>query len=178
MQMWDLLKHQHPSKFTGNRKTISGGFTLLEMLVVMFIVGLSASLVLPNMAALYDRLSYALERDTFIRNLNDLPRAAMDNNQDLVLVGEYSSSDFGSFNDTAPEFVSAEDLEIRVPYRNSIIRPSKLEVPDNWTVSIPEPIFFRSSGFCSGGRILIDTKYLSYVMSAKAPYCLFSEEPG
>ncbi len=178
MQMWDFLKLRRPRKSKGNNEPVSSGFTLLEMLMVMFIVGLSASLVMPNLPALYDRLSFALERDTFIRKLNDLPHAAMDANQDIVLVGEFSASKSNNKVGAASEYVSIEDLGVRVPYRNPNIRQAMLEVPENWIVNVPEPIFYRLSGFCSGGEIVIETKYLRYVMSAEAPYCDFTEEPG
>ena len=176
MQTWGFLKHRHRKPKRGNHRYSSRGFTLLEMLTVLFVVGLSASLVLPNLPALFDRLNYALERDSFIRKLNDLPQAALKANQDFVLIGDLSASASINSADVDSPYVDVADLGVSVPYRSSNLRIASLDVPQNWKVNVPEPIFFRSSGFCTGGRITVETEHVRVAMSAKAPYCVFSEE--
>ena len=62
------------------------GFSLLEMLVVVFIIGLAAAVVLPNLPRLFDRVAFANERDSLFRSINTLPFQAYSTNQDYVLM--------------------------------------------------------------------------------------------
>ena len=153
----------------------SCGFTLLEVLTVLFIVGLSASLVAPNLPILIDRISFALERDTLVRDLNSLPYTALEMNRDLVLTGEYKFAEGYWEESDEDKSINIDDLDISIPYRSALIKLAPLNVPVDWEVYIPSPIFYRSSGFCSGGRVLISVGELEYTLSAEAPYCQFVE---
>jgi prepilin-type N-terminal cleavage/methylation domain-containing protein len=164
MRMWAFLRTQHLKQKHGSDR----GFTLLEILTVLLIVGLSVGLVAPNLPGVLDRVSFALERDTLIRELNTLPYKAAGANLDFVLVGEFSYS-------ALDEFVDVEELDISVPYRSGGIRMATLSVPQDWSVYVPEPIFFRSSGFCTGGSVIVNVGQFEYALSAQAPYCQFSE---
>ncbi|MFL2770094.1 MAG: Tfp pilus assembly protein FimT/FimU [Rhodospirillaceae bacterium] len=153
----------------------SRGFTLLEVLTVLFIVGLSASLVAPNLPMLIDRISFALERDTLVRDLNALPYAALEMNRDLVLTGEYKFTEGYWEESEEDKAINIDDLDISTPYRSALIKLAPLNVPVDWEVYIPRPIFYRPSGFCTGGRVLVSVGELEYTLLAEAPYCQFEE---
>jgi prepilin-type N-terminal cleavage/methylation domain-containing protein len=171
MRMWAFLRTQHLKQKHGSDR----GFTLLEILTVLLIVGLSVGLVAPNLPGVLDRVSFALERDTLIRELNTLPYKAAGANLDFVLVGEFAYSNPTNTESALDEFVDVEELDISVPYRSGGIRMATLSVPQDWSVYVPEPIFFRSSGFCTGGSVIVNVGQFEYALSAQAPYCQFSE---
>ncbi len=166
-----LRRPPHPEPIS----RASRGFTLLELLTVLFIIGLSASLVAPNLPTLLDRVSFALERDTLLRDLNALPYAALNANRDFVLFGDYAFSATTAAEPTPSETIDIEDLGVSVPYRSAGIKLASLAVPQNWNVVGPTPIFYRSSGFCTGGSVVVSIGKLEYTLLAQAPYCLFSE---
>lgn len=152
------------------------GFTLLEMITVLFIIGLSASLVIPNLPLVFDRIAFALERETVIRTLNTLPYQAFKQNQDLVLKGEHGLKNFASEDPQENEVIDTDDLQLAAPFRSASLRVVSISLPEDWYVSVPEPIIYRSSGFCTGGRVIIELGQAQYALSARAPYCQFSEE--
>ena len=101
----------------------------------------------------------------------------MERSGDMVLLGEYDQ--FSSFDEVADApSVDTEDLNISVPYRHAGIKVAEVSVPDGWQLSVPTPIFFRSSGFCTGGRVNVMVGQVSYSLVANAPYCQFSDEDG
>ncbi len=165
--MWGSSK-QTRSRY---QMIIQRGFTLLEMLMVIFIIGLSAALVSPNLPKLFDRLSFALERDTFVRELNTLSYRAFDKNQDFVLAGNLESNQLATENDEMSASQSVDAFDIVTPYRSASVHMMRLAIPDDWTVKVPEPIFYRSSGFCTGGTVTIQTGQLEYSFVLDAPYC-------
>jgi prepilin-type N-terminal cleavage/methylation domain-containing protein len=169
MQMSDfwILK---PNKMI----TISNGFSLLEVLVVVFIIGLAASLVMPNFPLLFDRLVYANQRDTLLRDINTLPYSAFSSNQDLALAAgtlESTASPTGDEHSDANIAINVDDLELEGSYRASNIRPVKLDIPKGWTMRVSQPIIYRASGFCTGGTVEISAGALRYEYDLAPPYC-------
>jgi len=175
MQMLDSLRLRFSKYYLPRERGLTKGFTLLELLTVLFVLGLIAAIVTPNFPTLFNRLSFAMEREAFIRRLNELPISAMESNQDLILIGkiESSSTEESNVNENAFEI---DGLDIATPYRSAAIKRANIILPDNWKVNIPEPIFFRSSGFCSGGRLIIEIGELRYTLISAPPYCTFTEE--
>ena len=154
--------------------TAANGFSLLEVLVVVFIIGLAASLVMPNFPLLFDRLVYANQRDTFLREINTLPYSAFSSNQDLVLTSVTLESSPGKpENDESDANITIDisDLELEGSYRAPNIRPVKLDIPEGWTIRVSQPIIYRASGFCTGGTINILAGELSYEYDLAPPYC-------
>lgn len=157
-----------------NQKSISNGFSLLEVLVVVFIIGLAASLVMPNFPLLFDRLVYANQRDTLLREINTLPYSAFSSNQDLVLVSgtlEARTSQAENVKSDTRVAINTDDLELVGSYRASNIRPIELDIPNGWSIRVSQPIIYRASGFCTGGTIDIFAGRLSYEYDLAPPYC-------
>ena len=165
--MWDSSTQKNHSGISP-----AAGFSLLEVLTVVFIVGLAAAIVLPNFPQLYDRLVYASTRDTLIREINMLPYSAFDQNQDFLLTEESTRS-----RDPGPEgygngsFFDRSILDLEGARLPSNIRPAPLSIPDGWEVRIPQPIFYRASGFCTGGTVTVSVETLQYNYELNPPYC-------
>ena len=174
--MWDSLKRQRNNRPFADTESSKSGFTLLELLTVLLLIGLVAGIAVPNLPTLFERLSFALERESFIRNLNSLPSSALESNQDLVLFGDLEPFSNDLTIETDEEYVYLEDLKLDVPYRSSSVKKARLEFPETWIVTVPQPILYRSSGFCSGGQVLILIGRSRYSLSSKAPYCTFEED--
>lgn len=170
MQMSDF-SIQTPPNLTGS----DPGFSLLEMLTVLFIIGAAAALVTPNLPLLFDRLTFAAERDNLIREINSLPYKALGANQDLVLsesvLSEKSERQRTSLT---PPDEDLRELQKLSPYPTPYLAPAALPVPDGWKVNIPNPIYYRASGFCSGGKVILAAGLLRYELDLRAPYCQVS----
>ena len=61
------------------------GFTLIEMLVVLVILGLTSALVLPKFPAIYDRFKSKSELEKFSQSLAVLPLQAYTKQQTITL---------------------------------------------------------------------------------------------
>lgn len=172
--MLDLLK-----KTPNKRPRSSMGFTLLEVLTVLFIIGAAAALVTPNLPLMLDRLSFAAERDTLIRDINALPYVALQANQDIVLSDDVSDRDLSSGEASliSPFLNSAiAGSGTRAPYSGPSLRAASLNVPEGWRLQIPTPILYKPSGFCSGGEVSIIAGRLQYDFELSAPYCQITEQ--
>ncbi len=167
MQMSVSWTQIHPKP-----KRLDAGFSLLEMLMVVFIMGLAVAVVAPNFPLLFDRLAFANQRDSFLKEINTLPYDSFSTSQDLVL----SESVLGSNLPIADELlingqVDTNSPDFQIPYRSSNLKPAELTVPDGWTIRIPQPIFYRASGFCTGGDIKVSVGDLEYDYELVSPYC-------
>lgn len=147
----------------------SRGFTLLEVLTVLFIIGLIAAFVAPNFPVLVDRIVNANERDTLIRSLNTLPYRALEANQDLVLL----SSD--SIRADRSEITDGEDIFKGTSFRAHDIARAEISLPAGWSLSVDTPIFYRVSGFCAGGTLKLNTGLSSTSYKLAPPLCQLVE---
>lgn len=101
------------------------GFTLLEMLVVLVILGLAASVVAPPLARTLERVREAGDRDDVARGLEALPARAREAGQAL-------------------EFRAGEPIVIRD-------RPW----PAGWAVVPITALRVEANGFCEGGTLQV-----------------------
>ncbi|MDX2221967.1 MAG: prepilin-type N-terminal cleavage/methylation domain-containing protein [Rhodospirillaceae bacterium] len=134
--------------------TDSAGFTLLEVLVVLAILGLAAAAVGPRLAAMYDSIAFAMTRETLEQDLSALPYQAFVAGTDMVL-GE------------TPKGAQLADGAV----------PATLVLPDGWNLDVPQPIWFRASGFCSGGTVVVTVGEISETYILRAPQCRAEAAP-
>jgi len=156
------------NQITKNVRNYQKGFTLLEMLTVLFVIGLAASLAVPNFSLLFDRLKFSNERDEIFRIINTLPYKALSQNQDFVLIEE--SIKGGNINQNQKKITEIDNI-IESPFRSVNLTPLELNFPDGWKLKIPQPIFYRASGFCGGGSITLEVGSLEYSFILESPYC-------
>lgn len=153
------------------------GFTLLEVLVVLSIVGLLSALSLPQFSVIRDRLEFTLGRESFERELSGLSYRALSGGRPLVLSGQYPRKPQddvpGGWTDNQLATVVEEPIE-RGQYRtlspiNADDEP--LALPPNWKLIAEKPVIYQVSGFCSGGVVTLAVGEQRYVYDLKAPEC-------
>ncbi len=152
------------------------GFTLLEMLVVLTMVGLLTVAALPQFSVIRDRLTFALNRESFERELGGLSYQAFKEGRPLVLSGQHprrpddlrSSADTSLTTDDAPLLLEPGQLR---PMRPATSTDATLSLPDDWRASIANPIVYQTSGYCGGGAVTLSIGALQYVYELKPPTC-------
>lgn len=121
------------------------GFTLLELLVVLALIGLMTGIALPRMATLYESFKWASERDEALRSIAELGYQAYRQGRAFDL------SDFPS---------STHDQK-NIPLR----------LPADWHLSTVEPIHYRSNGICDGGKLRLHYKERAIDFVLQTPHC-------
>lgn len=114
------------------RRNISGGFTLLEMLFVLVIVGLLVGLTAPRFGAGIDRYEALSRRQALEDQIRQLPRRARLAATALEL----------------PRDLKAENLGDGSP---------ALTLPDGWSIDFTPPLIISQLGACSASAITLTT---------------------
>jgi len=162
------------------RSLPSRGFTLLEMLVVLFIVGLTSVVVLPRLPQVADSFDFALKRQSFEQHINGLSYLAFSDGKDFVLAGRYDSE--GRISGPRDRVAAGERVraDLRTQQVGKAIREIEpplvvadldVPLPDGWILHVPQPVYYRSSGYCSGGRAELIVGRLKYEYELGAPTC-------
>jgi len=146
------------------------GFTLLEVLTVLFILGLVTAFVVPNFPVLMDRILNANQRDTIVRTLNTLPYSALSENQDFVLLS------IDGTQQNRMENIEDTDVYAGTSFRTHNIEQARLALPEGWTLRVDSPIFYRMSGFCGGGTIELNTGLSVTSYELTPPLCQLEEK--
>lgn len=156
------------------------GFTLLEVVVVLVIVSMTSAIVFPRLATMASSYEFASQRDMFEQVLNGLPYLAYRENGDKVLQGLYTAAgrDEKALPKRDPGATLAPEMRIRSLFANSRehlppVTPSfaALPVPEGWEVVVNDPIYFRGSGYCSGGTVELSVGRLQYTYALRPPFC-------
>lgn len=142
-------------------RAVARGFTLLEMLVVLTIIGLGIGVAGPRTLTTYQSIMFAMERESFEQALADLPYRAFKTHRDLVLGGRTEAA-FGarSLRSGPSQFETWTGLE-----------SVQLEVPVSWKIDVPQPIVYRASGFCNGGTVSVTVGDFSERYLLQPPLC-------
>lgn len=121
----------------------ANGFTLLELLIVLLVLGLVSGLVLPRLSNIYDGMVTMYERDDILVQLNSLHFKVFQYGQVFDLISYPLPKD----------------------------APKLLELPPNWTLTTETPIRFRSNGSCSGGHLTLLHGEESFSIKLEPPFC-------
>ena len=133
-----------------------GGFSLLELLVVLALVSLLGALALPNLVGLYASATRATERDAILDQLAAMGRQARLAERGYILRGWPS----------APGTPPALGFETY-----------PLTVAADWRVDLDRPLLARPNGVCLGATVTLrhpDADPVQVVL--RPPYCLVEED--
>lgn len=146
--MWRRLAGASPGRRTE-------GFTLLELIVVLVLVGLVAVLALPNLQRLYEGFTREAEQGRILNRISGLGREAMLRGRAYAVYGTGGDAEKAG----ADRHVSGYE-------------PYDLEVPDNWEINLDRPLLVRANGVCLGATVTLLHRGVSrerVVLSA--PFC-------
>jgi len=121
------------------------GYTLLEMLIVLMIMGFVAGVAAPQLANMYESVQFAYQRDDVLLKISGLGYHAFQRGDEFDL-------------DTYPV---AEENKETIP----------LELPDNWRIKAKSPIKYYANGVCSGGDIVLSYHQRHYPIVLTPPFC-------
>lgn len=121
------------------------GFTLLELLVVLFLLSLLTGLTLPYLAKVYDSVQFAYEREEVLMQLSRLSYLAFREHRDFKLVN--------------------------YPPQSKDDNPPSLEWPKGWQITSEAPIDFFANGVCQGGIVQIQYQEKTFKAQLIAPFC-------
>lgn len=124
------------------------GFTLLELLIVLALVGVAAAVVVPGLARTYDAIVASGERADVVRALEGLPLAA-----------------------------AAEGEPMRLDPREPGALASRLSLPEGWTVRLLEPLEIERSGYCQPTRVAVAHREATETWRLSSPACEVSDAP-
>lgn len=156
------------------------GFTLLEVVVVLVIVSMTAALAFPRLSTMAASFTFATERDQFEQTLNGLPYAALRSNSDQLLLGTYTDAGRdtrkqprGSLGDTLDPSLRTTSLlqnarEHLPPVNVSFVT---FPLPLGWLMEVEQPIYYRGSGFCTGGRVNLIIGRVEHTYQLRPPLC-------
>lgn len=130
-------------------RSFEQGFTLLEMIIVLFLSGLLVSTVVPNVQRMYDSMQNSSDRKVLIQALNQLPNWVRE--QGLPYTLEQLPDESLQHHDYSQLFIDKKARLIAV-----------------------KPIFISAAGLCpSGGEVHLELGGRTYTQQLEPPRCLW-----
>ncbi len=128
------------------------GFTLLELMIVLGLLGLVTALALPNLQRLFASVSTATERRHILDQFEALGREALARRRAYVVFADVPDAD------TAAAYAGFE--------------PYAIELPETWRFRLDRPLVVRANGFCHGGELTLIHQDATVLRTMLAPpYC-------
>jgi general secretion pathway protein G len=119
-----------------------GGFTLLEMIVVLAILGLASALVAPAAVRSIDSWRREAQVDALLDQIRALPGNARAQGE-LIAIDD--------------AVLSGEDAPLRIE--------------GDWSLTVPEAWSVHANGVCEGGQVVIGNALGTRTIQVAAPFC-------
>lgn len=126
----------------------AGGFTLLELLIVLALVSLVAAMVAPRLQGTYDAVARSGERAEVVRQLERLPLLAR-----------------------------ARGVAIEIPADDAKTLRGLLALPQGWTAVPLDPLKVEASGLCQAARVRVSGGGGVETWTLAAPDCGIADAP-
>ena len=127
------------------------GFSLLEMVIALAIMGLLGALAMPSLQKITERTGFSLDLQDVERQLDQLPQIAASQGKALVLTSSPTAENYLS-SSAAPQ-------------------PYPVKLPSGWQITVDAPIQYRYDGTCAGGRLHLATPASQSDYLMKPPLC-------
>jgi len=124
-----------------------GGFSLLELLVVLALIGMLTAVVAPRLQRTYDAVAGSGERDEVGRQLERLPLLARHDGK-----------------------------AISIARGDEAALASRITLPEGWSVSPLEELRVEASGVCHPARLRVSGRGVVEVQQLTAPACGIEDE--
>jgi len=165
------------------------GFTLLELLVVLFLLSLIAAVAIPRLTQVYNSVQIAYEREEALAQIGSLSFLAYQRSLEFNLINypllknvEETAEDKGTVNQTVsnqfppPSSPSTHSTNLTSTTEEETwgkveLVPSPLELPAGWELRTEKPIHFFSNGVCTGGVVYLIHQTQQFKLQLVAPFC-------
>jgi prepilin-type N-terminal cleavage/methylation domain-containing protein len=138
----------HNNQFAGAQY----GFTLLELLVVLAMLGLLGSIAVPALGKLLDSLHYRSDRSNVLAQISALSY------RNYLLAQDY----------TLTKDNVSQELKDGHP---------AIELPSGWSIQVATPIRYQFNGYCIGGVVLLNApEHPQETIRLQGPVCEVSDE--
>ena len=132
-------------RLVGNAVRRTEGYTLIEIIMVVTLIGLMAGIAVPRMVTLYESSRWASERDDVLRVIAGLGYTAFREARSFELTHYPGPPD-------------AEGLP--------------LELPEGWRIDAEEPIRYSAEGVCFGGMLHLSKGKRTMPVQLTPPLCV------
>lgn len=150
---------EHRAGASRRSTSVAAGFTLLELMVVLALLGLLTALVAPNLQRLFSSVSAATERDYILDQFEGLGRDALARGRAYVV------------------FAGEPNVDAAAAYPDYEVRP--IDLPPTWSFRLDRPLVVRANGFCLGGELTLLHQGTQVVRTSLAPpYCRAEVDGG
>ena len=134
----------------------AGGFTLIELMVVLVLLGVLSMLAAPNLQRLYDSVTARSERSLIVDQFAAIGREAMLRGQAYRVRG------------TGGDDARVDDGSERA----GDFQPYPLQLPEGWAVRLDRPLLVRENGVCLGADVtLLHRGETAASLDLRAPFC-------
>ena len=152
---------------------------MLELLVVLVLLGLLATLAMPNLERFVASITRKTERDLILDQLAGLGRHAMLQRRGYVVFGSGGAPDAGSRGERRDPASDAPGKPPGGVAEGSSGSPSDagheryvIDLPEGWEIRFDEPLVVRANGVCLGAELtLLHRGEVDLRADLDPPYC-------